>query len=175
MNSENIRLVIEDLINQTKNITENDETTMIVSKNAESVRETCYKHGVFLGLPIQIKADTNEIYNRLIESSIINSKKKPISKTSLLQSEAWMIINYYNSVANGLLSYFRCVDNFNTIKNIVTYHIRYSLLRTLAHKHKCSTSKILTTYTKKISAIGRNGKETCFINSVKSLIWKKNS
>ena len=166
MNSENIRLAIEDLINKIKNLPKNNKSTMIISKNAESVRQTWDEQGIFLNLPIQIKADTDEIYNRLINNSIINNKKKPISKTSLLKSEAWTIINYYNSVTHGLLSYFRCVDNFNTIKKIVTYQIRYSLLRTLAHKHKSTSIKILTTYGKEITAIGRKNKKISFINSV---------
>ena len=173
INSENIRLAIEDLIIQIKNMPEDYQLTMITCKNAQSVRQTWDEQGVFLGLPIQIKADTNEIYNCLMNNSIINNKKKPISKTSFLKSEAWAIINYYNSVAHGLLSYFRCVDNFNTIKKIVTYHIRYSLLRTLAHKHKCTSKKILTTYGKEITAIGRSNKEVSFINSVEVSNMKK--
>nr|WAK85010.1 hypothetical protein [Amicula sp. isolate GU52X-4 cfCalB7] len=131
------------------------------------------KHRVYLGFSIQIKADTDEIYNCLIENSIINSKKKPISKTSLFQLEAWLIIRYYNSVAYGLLYYFRGVDNFNTVKKIITYYIRYSLLRTLAHKHKCSSKKILAIYGKKISAKGRNEKKISFISSVEISNIKK--
>ena len=172
-NAENIRLAIEDLIFQVKNLPEDTDSTFIINKNAESVRQTWEEHGVFLGLPIQIKADTSEIYNHLVNNSIINNKKRPISKTSLLRSEAWSIITYYNSVAHGLLSYFRCVDNFNTIKKIITYHIRYSLLRTLAHKHKCSTIKILDIYSKDIKAISRHNKEISFISSVEVSHMKK--
>jgi hypothetical protein len=40
------------------------------------------------------------------------------------------------------------------------------LLHTLAHKHKCSIKKILTTYGKEIKSEGRSGKEVSFINSV---------
>lgn len=173
MNSQNIRLVIKDLISQTTNLPENTPPTMIISQNAESVRQTWDEHGVFLGLPIQIKADTNEIYKRLIDGSIINNKKKPISKTSLIRSEPWMIIMYFNSVAHGLLSYYRCVDNFNTIKKIVTYHVRYSLLRTLAHKQKSNCKEILSSYGNKITASDRNNKAISFINSVEISNMKK--
>ena len=68
--------------------------------------------------------------------------------------------------AQSLLSYNRCVDNINVIKKIVTYHLRYSLLKTLSHKHKCSIKKILETYGKEIKTIGRNNKEVSFINLV---------
>lgn len=111
--------------------------------------------------------------SRLINNSIMNNKKKPISKTSLLKFEAWKIINYYNSIAHGLLSYFRCVDNFNIIKKIVTYHIRYSLLRTLAHKHKCTSTKILAIYGKKIESTWKHNKRISFISSIEVSSMKK--
>jgi group II intron reverse transcriptase/maturase len=172
-NLENIRLAIEDLIYQIAKLAESAPPTLMVNNNAESVRQTWDELGVFLGLPVQINANTNEIYKRLENSSIINSKKKPISKTSLLQAEPWLIISYYNSVAYGILSYFRCVDNINTIKKIITYHIRYSLLHTLAHKHKCSIKKIIETYGKEITAVGRNNKEVSYVNSVEVTNIKK--
>jgi Type II intron maturase len=172
-NAENIRIAIEDLIFQVKNSPEDSDSIFINNKNAESVWQTCENQGIFFGLPIQIKADTNEIYNRLLNNAIINKKKKPISKTSLLRSEDWSIITYYRSVAHGLLSYFRCVDNFNTVKKIIVYHIRYSLLRTLSHKQKCPNKKILDFYSKEIKTIGRYNKEISFISLAEVSNMKK--
>lgn len=173
LNEENIRLVIEDLIFQVKNLPKDTDSIFIAGKNAASVRKSWENQGVLTWLPIQIKADTNEIYNRLVNNSIINNKKKPISKTSLLRFDDWLIITYYNLVAHELLSYFRCVDNFNTIKKIIVYHIRYSLLRTLAHKQKCSSKKILNSYGKAIKTTGRHNKEISFISSVEVSNMKK--
>ena len=165
-NVENIRLAIEDLLLQAEEFPTKAYVDHIPNNNVISVRQTWSEEGVFTSLPPQINANTSEIYKRLEEASIVNSKKKPISKNSLLVAEAWLIISYYNNVAHGLLSYFRCVDNLNTIKKIVTYHIRYSLLHTLAYKHKCSIKKVLDIYSKEIKAIGRQGKTASFINSV---------
>jgi group II intron reverse transcriptase/maturase len=165
-NVENIRLAIEDLLNQSEHPSSDVFADRIPSNNIKSVRQSWDERGAFISLPPQINSNTSEVYKRLEDNSIINNKKKPISKTSLLVAEAWLIITYYNSLAHGLLSYFRCVDNLNTIKKIVTYHLRYSLLFTLAHKHKCSIKKILDTYGKNIKTMGRHGKEISFINSV---------
>ena len=165
-NVENIRLAIEDLLFQADQPTSKAYVDHIPNKNAISVRQTWDEEGVFSSLPPQINANTSEIYMRLEETSVINSKKKPISKNSLLAAESWLIISYYNNTAHGLLSYFRCVDNLNTVKKIVTYHLRYSLLHTLAYKHKCSIKKILEMYSKEIKADGRQGKTVSFINSV---------
>jgi hypothetical protein len=87
LNAENLRLAIEDLIFQVKNLSEGTDSTFTVNKNSESVRQSEKNQGVFFGLSVQIKADINEIYNCLVNNSIINNKKKPISKTSLLRFE----------------------------------------------------------------------------------------
>lgn len=165
-NVENIRLAIEDLLLQADQSPSMAYGDHIQNNNAISVRQTWDEEGVFTSLPPQINADTSEIYKRLEEASIINSKKKPMCKNSLLAAESWLIISYFNNTAHGLLSYFRCVDNLNTIKKIVTYHLRYSLLHTLARKHKCSIKKILEMYSKEIKADGRQNKVTSFINSL---------
>jgi group II intron reverse transcriptase/maturase len=165
-NLENIRLAIEDLLHQAEQPSSGAFADKIPSNNIISVRQSWDEQGVFVTLPPQINSNTSEIYKRLEDNSIINNKKIPISKTSLLGAEAWLIITYYNSLAHGLLSYFRCVDNLNTIKKIVTYHLRYSLLHTLAHKHKCSIKRVLGMYGKEIKATGKHGKEVSFINSI---------
>jgi hypothetical protein len=165
-NVENIRLAIEDLLLQAEESPSKSYIDYIPNNNAISVRQTWDEEGVFTSLPPQINSDTTEIYSRLEKASIINSKKKPMSKNSLLAAEDWLIISYYNTLAHGLLSYFRCADNLNTIKKIVTYHLRYSLLHTLAHKHKCSIKKVLEVYSKEIKTNGRQGNEVSFINSV---------
>lgn len=167
-------MVIEDLLFQAEQSPSKAYVDHIPNTNATSIRQTWNEEGVFTSLPPQINSDTSEIYKRLEEASIINNKKKPMCKNSLLAAEAWLIISYYNSVAHGLLSYFRCVDNLNTIKKIVTYHLRYSLLHTLAHKHKCSLKKVLEMYSKEIKAEGRQGKVVSFINSVVVTNLKKN-
>ena len=172
-NVENIRLAIEDLLLQAEQLPSKAYVDHIENNNAISVRQTWNEEGVFTSLPPQINADTSEIYKRLEEASIINSKKKPMCKNSLLAAEPWLIISYYNNISHGLLSYFRCADNLNTVKKIVTYHLRYSLLHTLARKHKCSIKKILEMYSKEIKADGRQNKVISFINSVTVTNLKK--
>jgi len=172
-NVENIRLAIEDLLLQTEQSPSKAYVDHIPNNNAISVRQTWNEEGVFSNLPPQINANTSEIYKRLEEASIINSKKKPMCKNSLLTTESWLIISYYNNTAHSLLSYFRCADNLNTVKKIVTYHLRYSLLHTLARKHKCSLKKVLEMYCREIKANGKQGKVVSFINSVTVTNLKK--
>jgi len=58
-----------------------------------------------------------------------------------LVAEDYHIIKYYNSVANGFLSYYRCCDNFVKIKDLVQYQLKYSLISTLKNKHKLGSRK----------------------------------
>lgn len=159
---DNIRLAIEDLLLQVDQF-----------PSRASVDNVSNDSAAISSLFPQINASTFEIYKYLEEASIINSKKKPMCKNSLLTSEAWYIISYYNNRASALLSYFRCVDNLNTVKKIVTYHLRYSLLYTLSYKHKCSIKKVLDMYSKNIKAEVSSGKFVSFINSVAVTNLKK--
>jgi Type II intron maturase len=169
-NAANIRLAIEDLIEQVKNLLEDRAS---IFANHKGFKDRLEKKSVFFGSPLQIKADINEVYNCLVHNCIVNEKKKPLSKTSLLRFDAWSIIAYYNSIAYNLLFYFCGVDNLNTIKKIVASQIRDSLLQTLAHKHKCSYIKILSIYGKEIKATNKYSQDISFISLAEILSMKK--
>lgn len=85
LNSENIYLALKDLIWQANSLFKNRSFNVAATKNFKKVKSSGRQGNVSLGLPILINADIDEIYSRLIENSIVNSKKRPISKTSLLR------------------------------------------------------------------------------------------
>ena len=74
---------------------------------------------------------------------------KPTANTSIFKHHDINIIHHYKSKAIGVLEYYKPAINFYWLKKQVDYHMRYSLLFTLARKHRKSVSKI-------ISLIGRN-------------------
>jgi hypothetical protein len=153
-NIKNIYLTFKDLIFQVYNKYENTSNIYYNKKK------------IFSKQSMQIKADLKEIYVRLYKNFIINNKKKPISKISILRFKTRSIIIYYNLIAYNLLFYFQYVNNFTLIKKIVTYYIRYSLLCTLAQKHKCSIFNILKKFSKKIIIKNKKNKEISFINLI---------
>jgi Type II intron maturase/Reverse transcriptase (RNA-dependent DNA polymerase) len=173
LNSENIYLVVKDLIFHVNSLFKNRGSIVIANASFKNVKSCWGGKKLSTGLSILIKADINEIYKRLITNSIVNSKKRPRSKTSFIRFDAWSIIEYYNLIARGLLFYFCGADNVHAIKKIVEYPIRQSLLRTLAHKHKCSSVKILNFYSKEIKIANKCGKEISYINPVEVLSLKK--
>lgn len=132
---------------------QNKEPSVMNSKMAEKVREHWENNKVRTSLPPQITIDLDKLYKKLEQNKIINNKKKPISKTNILIAEDYYIIKYYNNTAYGLMSYFRCATNINKLKEIIAYHLRYSLIYTLMNKHKLSSVKsVLEIYGKKYSS-----------------------
>jgi len=87
LNMENIRLAVQELIRHFNNFSENLFSTFIINSNSQKVHQTRKSQKIFPSLPTQIKADTNIIFDQLQKNSIINIKKKPICKSSLLQTE----------------------------------------------------------------------------------------
>lgn len=108
-------------------------------------------------LPPQIHWDREKVVRRLTEAGILSERKKPIAKKSILGADDYHIILYYNSLAHGFLSYYRCVDNLNSVKGLVNYFLRYSLLATLSGKHKLTSTKAaLKKFGKEISSTKGN-------------------
>lgn len=58
----------------------------------------------------------------------------------------YQIINWYVSKVNGIWNYYSCSDNIWEVKKILNWLLRYSLLRTLAIKHKFSIKKCIQMY-----------------------------
>jgi hypothetical protein len=88
LNSENIYLAIRDLIFQMNYLLKKRYFGTVENNSFKKVNILGKQKKVSLGFPILIKADIGEIYSRLIENSIVNSKKRPISKSSLLRLDA---------------------------------------------------------------------------------------
>jgi group II intron reverse transcriptase/maturase len=145
----------------------NKKPSFIRSKMAEKVQEYWENNKVRTSLPPQITIDLDKLYHKLEENKIIDNKKKPIAKTNILIAEDYSIIRYYNCVAYGLMSYFRCISNINKLKEIISYHLRYSLIYTLMNKHKLSSVKaVLEVYGKNIQTTQKDRK-TEYIDLIK--------
>jgi hypothetical protein len=93
---------------------------------------------------------------------LISTKSKPIAKSKIFNTDDSYIIKYYKKIANSLLLFYRCCDNFNVIKGLVNYHLRFSLLYTLMCKHKLkSLHRTYNKYSKNIKI-----ETTSYIDSI---------
>jgi retron-type reverse transcriptase len=88
---------------------------------------------------LEILFPKKQIIEELKSKGIMNSKGMPsaaMQKTTLPDYE---IIDWYTTVARGLLSYYGCTANLNDLRRLVNWTLRYSLFATIGSKHKKST------------------------------------
>ena len=85
---------------------------------------------------ISIRLDIKGFYSELADLGFYSIKRKlPLSVPRLIFLNDYEIIGLYNFLMRGYLNWFRCSDNFTSVKNII-WTLRMSCLKTLARKHK---------------------------------------
>ena len=98
--------------------------------------------------PPRLLAPLDHIRDQLRRRGIVEDQNfRPTALKRMLNHEDFSIVNYFRAIAHGLLSYYRCCDNFHKVKRIATYHIRWSAILTLANKHKLTAKKVINRYT----------------------------
>ena len=96
----------------------------------------------------RLLAPIDHIRDQLRRRGIVeNTNFRPTPLNRMLNHEDSIIVNYFRAIANGVLSYYRCCDNFNKVKRIVNYQIRWAALHTLANKHKLTVNNAIDCYT----------------------------
>jgi len=157
-----LRVAVLDLYDQTKDST---EVTLIDDQGTIARANTQETDGIRYALPPQINMNTPVVYRKLQEAGLINGKNHPQSKNNILIADDGMIISYYRDLARGLMSFYRCADNLNTLKSIIAYQIKYSLLYTLMNKHKLrSLHRTIATYGKDVQ-ISLGSKTISFVSN----------
>ncbi|KAK7299926.1 hypothetical protein RJT34_10755 [Clitoria ternatea] len=67
------------------------------------------------------------------------------------------IIKWYAGIARRWLDFFCCCHNFKTVKTIVSYHLRFSCILTLAEKHESTKREVIKHFTKDLKVYDMNG------------------
>lgn len=104
--------------------------------------------GQLQSLNPRIYAPVRELKDKLRVWGMLSKSGKPIASGSTFRFHDISIIEYYKMKALGLLNYYRPAVNFHEIKKLVDYHLRWSLIHTLAGKHKKKTQQIIFSYGK---------------------------
>lgn len=108
--------------------------------------------------PIQIGAPIKKILQRLRDRGLISRRKPWPSHVACLTSvNDGDIVNWSAGIANNLLFYYRCRDNFDLLRKIVDHQIRWSAIFTLAHKQKSSARNIIPKYSKDSNIVNQKG------------------
>jgi hypothetical protein len=115
---QNWLIVIKYLYDQQEKFIGKDKITLMDSKQSLA-RIQVLKEGVHQAIRPVIVMDKNKIYTKLMSASIMNSKKNPCCKANICSTSDYNIIQYFNGIAHGLLSYYRCADDFYKMKSII--------------------------------------------------------
>ena len=92
---------------------------------------------------IIINADLVKIKKILKNSGLLNKNNRPMAVRKILSLDSYYIIYFYKEISKLIWNTFSICDNYKDILKIVNYHIRWSLLHTLAAKHKSTIRKII--------------------------------
>ncbi|KAL2464620.1 Nuclear intron maturase 3 [Forsythia ovata] len=84
-------------------------------------------------------------------------RPRPIS--FLMALEDVDIIKWYAGIGRRWLDFFCCCHNFKKVKTIVSYHLRFSCILTLAEKHESTKHETIRHFTKDLKVSGVDGVE----------------
>jgi hypothetical protein len=100
------------------------------------------------GLNPRIYAPIRDLKNKLKTWGMLDKGGKPKASGAIFRYHDVSIIEYYKSKALGFLNYYRPAVNFHEVKKLVDYHLRWSLIHTLAGKHTSKVHQIISSYGK---------------------------
>ena len=111
-------------------------------------RPTYYKNTT--GHKIKLNIPHQKVVYRLYERGYCDIKGFPLAYKKWSAFDDHLIVKFFNTVRAGLLNYYTLADDSNIFFRI-DYILRYSLAKTLAHKHKSSIRKIFRKHGKTLT------------------------
>ena len=88
---------------------------------------------------------------------------QPAEVNAFINQPVDHIIYHYNGVIRGWYNSYQLAENVSSL-NYARYILKYSLVKTLATKERCSTSKIFRKYGKDLTYVNPNGRKAQFFN-----------
>ncbi|GMH30251.1 hypothetical protein Nepgr_032094 [Nepenthes gracilis] len=128
---------------------EEEEERKYTETTVEDLTKLCMK----VSVPIELVRKAVKMVG------FTNNMGRPRPITLLTALEDDNIIKWYAGIGRRWLEFFSCCRNFKTVKTIVTYHLRFSCLLTLAEKHEATKLETIRHYTKDLRVFNSNGNE----------------
>ncbi|XP_058748974.1 nuclear intron maturase 3, mitochondrial [Vicia villosa] len=94
---------------------------------------------------------------RLVAFTNHMGRPRPIE--FLLALEDADIIKWYAGIARRWLDFYCCCHNFKVVKTIVSYHLRFSCILTLAEKHESTKREAIKHFSKDLKVYDMNGND----------------
>uniref|UniRef100_A0A2N9F844 Domain X domain-containing protein n=1 Tax=Fagus sylvatica TaxID=28930 RepID=A0A2N9F844_FAGSY len=128
---------------------EEEEERKYAKRTVEDLTRLCVK----VDAPIEL------VRKAVKMAGFTNSMGRPRPIKLLIALEDTDIIKWYAGVGRRWLDFFCCCHNFKMVKIVVTYHLRFSCILTLAEKHESTKLEAIKHYTKDLKVSDLNGNE----------------
>ncbi|KAL3715715.1 hypothetical protein ACJRO7_007455 [Eucalyptus globulus] len=99
-------------------------------------------------LCIRVDAPIGVVRKAVKMAGFTNNMGRPRPIKLLIALDDADIIKWYAGVGKRWLDYFCCCHNFKMVKTVVTYHLRFSCILTLAEKHESTKLEAIRHYSK---------------------------
>ncbi|CAM8885543.1 unnamed protein product [Rhodiola kirilowii] len=140
---------VKDALEEEERKSEEERERKYAERTVEDLTKYCMK----VSAPIELVKKAV----RLVGFTNDMGRPRPISLLTSLEDAD--IIKWYAGVGRRWLNFFCCCRNFSMIKTVVTYHLRFSCILTLAEKHESTKREVIRHYTKDLKIHNFNGME----------------
>ncbi|XP_031110385.1 nuclear intron maturase 3, mitochondrial [Ipomoea triloba] len=111
-------------------------------------------------LCIKVEAPIETVRKAIKLAGFTNHMGRPRPISLLVALEDVDIIKWYAGIGRRWLEFFCCCHNFKKVKTVVTYHLRFSCILTLAEKHESTKREAIRHFTKDLKVFNTdNGTE----------------
>lgn len=110
---------------------------------------------------IKVEAPIELIKKAVKLVGFTNHMGRPRPLSSLVVLEDVNIIKWYAGVGRRWLDFYCCCHNFRKVKVVISYHLRFSCILTLAEKHEATKLATIRHFTKDLK-VGDGTEETYF-------------
>ncbi|KAI3986383.1 hypothetical protein MKX01_002228 [Papaver californicum] len=136
-----------------------------VGKRAEEEEKENYAESIvddLTKLCMKVVAPPELVRKAVKLAGFTNSMGRPRPIKLLICLEDTDIIKWYAGVGRRWLEYFCCCRNFKLVKTVVSYHMRFSCILTLAEKHDSTKLEAMRHYTKDLKIFDMAGGEEVY-------------
>ncbi|XP_057546493.1 nuclear intron maturase 3, mitochondrial [Amaranthus tricolor] len=136
-----------------------------VKKNEEEEEERKYSERTVSDLTklcMKVTAPIDLIRKAVRLAGFTNDMGRPRPISLLVALEDADIVKWYAGVGRRWLEYFSCCRNFEMVRTVVTYHLRFSCLLTLAEKHNATKNQTIRHYSKDLKVFDLDGNEEIY-------------
>ncbi|XP_039060211.1 nuclear intron maturase 3, mitochondrial-like [Hibiscus syriacus] len=113
-------------------------------------------------LCMKVSAPIELVRKAVRMAGFTNNMGRPRPIDLLFALEDADIIKWYAGVGRRWLDFFCCCHNFRMVKTVVSYHLRFSCILTLAHKHESTKLEAIKHYSKDLKVSNINGYEEVY-------------